>query len=261
MQPSNGAFDYPAGGSETATVRGAPPRDLGANTASSQRPAVRLGVIAAIGLDHIGTVTRRARFAGDRRNAVDQGQQLGDIVAVGLGKNDRQGNALGIREEVVFRACFTAIGWVRSSFFPPCTARTEELSATARAKSSLSAWRNFASNTRCSSPQTPACCQSRSRRQQVIPDPQPISCGNLSHGMPDCGTNNIPVSTRRSESGRRPGYRLRRRRRGNRGSITAHHRSSTNGFDIALAPGHAMPISVDAKYHFVRRSKEHPGGR
>ena len=34
-----------------------------------------------------------------------------------------------------------------------------------------------------------------------------------------------------------------------------HNRSSTNGFGIALAPGHAMPISVDAKSHFVRRSK------
>ncbi len=255
MQPSDGALHHPTGHAQATAVLGVAASNLGANAAGGQRPAVRLGVIAAVGLDHIGTVTRRARFTGDRRNAVDQGQQLRNIVAVGLGENDRQGNALGIREEMVFRARFTAIGWVRSSFFPPWTARTEELSATARAKSSLSAWRNFASNTRCNRSQTPACCQSRSRRQQVIPEPHPISLGSISQGIPDCSTNRIPVSIRRSESGRRPGYRLRRRRRGNRGSITAHHRSSTKGFGIALAPGHAMPISVDAKSHFVRRSK------
>jgi hypothetical protein len=32
--------------------------------------------------------------------------------------------------------------------------------------------------------QTPACCHSRKRLQHVIPEPQPISCGNISQGIP-----------------------------------------------------------------------------
>ncbi len=36
---------------------------------------------------------------------------------------------------------------------------------------------------------TPASLQSRSRRQQVIPDPKPSSCGRYHHGMPVYSTN------------------------------------------------------------------------
>ena len=36
----------------------------------------------------------------------------------------------------------------------------------------------------CRRSQTPASCQSRSRRQQVMPVPQPISWGSISQGMP-----------------------------------------------------------------------------
>ena len=41
--------------------------------------------------------------------------------------------------------------------------------------------------------QTPASCQSRSRRQQVMPEPQPISRGSISHGMPLLSTNRMPL--------------------------------------------------------------------
>ncbi len=32
--------------------------------------------------------------------------------------------------------------------------------------------------------QIPASCQSRNRRQQVMPEPQPSSCGGISQGIP-----------------------------------------------------------------------------
>src|ERR1700720_1475455 len=41
--------------------------------------------------------------------------------------------------------------------------------------------------------QIPRYCQSRSRRQQLIPEPQPISCGSISQGIPLRRTNTIPV--------------------------------------------------------------------
>ena len=41
--------------------------------------------------------------------------------------------------------------------------------------------------------QTPAACQSRRRRQQVVPLPPPISWGRYSHGIPLLSTNGMPV--------------------------------------------------------------------
>jgi hypothetical protein len=116
-------------------------------------------------------------------------------MPVSLGQNDIDRDALRVDEEVVLAAGLTAIGWVRSTFFPPCTARTDELSATTREKSSLSTPRSLSSSIRCSLRHTPAFCQARTRRQQVIPGPHPISCGSISHGIPDCKTNRMPVRT------------------------------------------------------------------
>src|SRR4030095_13466538 len=99
--------------------------------------------------------------------------QLRDIVAIGFGENQRKRDTLRVCEEVVLAAWTTAIGWVRSTFFPAPTARMEELSAIAREKSSRSAPRNSESNTRCSRLHTPRRCQYLSRRQHVIPESAP----------------------------------------------------------------------------------------
>ncbi len=50
----------------------------------------------------------------------------------------------------------------------------------------------------CRRRQTPAFCQSRSRRQQVTPLPKPISLGNIRQGMPLLRTKTMPESTARS---------------------------------------------------------------
>jgi hypothetical protein len=69
----------------------------------------------------------------------------------------------------------------------------------------------------------PAFCQARSRRQQVMPEPHPISCGSISQGIPDYRTNRMPVSTRLSSNGLRPGCVLRRRLTGNSGWTMVLH--------------------------------------
>jgi hypothetical protein len=75
--------------------------------------------------------------------------------------------------------------------------------------------------------QTPASFQSRSRRQQVMPLPQPISCGSISQGMPLLRTKSMPVRAARSGTGGRPPFGL-RRRFGSSGAIRAHNLSPTN---------------------------------
>jgi hypothetical protein len=111
-------------------------------------------------------------------------------VLLGAAQDYRKGNALRIRKDVRLRPHFAAIRRVRAGLLPPKTARTELLSTTARSQSIRSASRSFASKSWCSLSRTPAACQSRSRRQQVIPDPQPSSRGSIAHGI-------ITVITRR----------------------------------------------------------------
>lgn len=86
----------------------------------------------------------------------------------------------------------------------------EEEPTTTRDQSMRSAARSFASKTSCNRSQTPAACRSGRRRQQLMPEPQPISCGSASQGIPDCSTNRMPVNTARLSNGLRPGFRGRR---------------------------------------------------
>jgi hypothetical protein len=52
----------------------------------------------------------------------------------------------------------------------------------------------------------PARCQSRRRRQHVIPGPHPSSCGSICQGMPLRRTNRMPVRHARSETRGRPPF-------------------------------------------------------
>jgi hypothetical protein len=55
----------------------------------------------------------------------------------------------------------------------------------------------------------PASCQSRNRRQQVMPEPQPSSCDSISHGMPLRSAKRIPVKQARSGKRGLPPFGLR----------------------------------------------------
>jgi len=245
MQPGDGTFHDPAGFAQATAMSGATASDLGIDAALGQERAQRIGIICAVSLDQLGSTFRGPAQAGNGRDGIEQGQHLGDVVAVGLGEHYRKRDTLRIREKVVLAARTTAIGWVRSTFFPAPTARMDELSATALEKSSCFAPRSSESRTRCNRRHTPRRCQYLSRRQQVIPEPQPISFGSISHGMPERSTNRMPLSTKRSSSGRRPVCRLRLRFFGNNGSMRVHNSSSINGFGIRVPPEHAMPHRIN----------------
>lgn len=69
--------------------------------AASQFAAVLVVVIAASGDHPLRPLTWPPPFARDRRDAVDQRQELGDVVAVAAGQRDRQRNAAGVDVEVM----------------------------------------------------------------------------------------------------------------------------------------------------------------
>jgi hypothetical protein len=251
MEPGQRAFDDPARPSQSAAVRTAAFCQLAGDPASLECVAMRLRVIPAVALHEAWLPQRPTRAAAQGRNAVDEGQQLGHVVPVRRREARDDRNPVRVGKNMMFRPGLTAIGRIRSSFFPPRSARSEALSTIARARSRWPRRRNSVSNAACNRFQTPARCHRTSRRQQVLPQPQPISVGSMFQGMPLRSTNRIPVSTARSGIGFRPAcWRLRRLRFGSKGSIRVHKSSSIRAWLIPdrLAVGQATVPSLSSEY-------------
>jgi hypothetical protein len=58
-------------------------------------------VIAPVSEQPIGALARAAHPAGDRDDAVDQREELGDVVAVPTCEGDRQRQPAGVGQQVV----------------------------------------------------------------------------------------------------------------------------------------------------------------
>ena len=231
MQPREGPFDHPAKNSQTAPMARPPAGQDRGDAEATQGVSVGRRVVGAVPLDPFGSLPRATDLPADGWDGLDQREELRHVVAVGFGKPGRQRDAMAIGDQRVFAPQLPSIRWRRASFFPAWCARTEDESTSARDQSSWWAAWSRSSSTRWSRDQTPARGQSRKHRQQMIPEPQPISWGKASHGIPVRSTKRTPVSTRRLSSGLRPGYRLRRRLGGgSNGLMTAQRGSSTKGF-------------------------------
>src|SRR5205823_11823653 len=168
-----------------------------------------------------------------RRHPIEQPQQLRDVVAVAAGERPGERDPAPLYEQVVLAAAPAAVNRAGTRLRAPFFACRWLESATARDQSISPAACSSASSSACSRAHTPACCQLRNRRQAVIPQPKPSSCGRCSQPIPVCSTNKIPCNTRRSSNGLRPGKRKRRSPLGSNGSIRSHNSSdTTQGFAL-----------------------------
>src|SRR5262249_12985608 len=152
-----------------------------------------------------GAALGPAGFAAYRRDRLDERDQFEAVVAVGGGEQEGERDAARVGDQLVLGAALAPVDRARAGLGAPKTAGTCEESTTARDQSIRSASCSFASSTSCSRCQTPACCHSCSRRQQVIPDPQPISCGRFPQPIPVFNRNKTPLSPMRSSIRLRPG--------------------------------------------------------
>jgi hypothetical protein len=169
--------------------------------ASSPQFANRvLEPVSGIALQYAGLRARSAAWALQLWESV---QQRGEPLIIALiGRSDlhdqRQSHA--VRQQMAFAAFFGTIGGVRPGVRPPKTARTLALSTTTRLASIRPAVPNRCSSFRWMAGHTPALVQSRRRRQQVTPLPQPISAGRRFHAIPERSTKTIPTSAWRAST-------------------------------------------------------------
>ena len=246
VEPPQTALNHPAEVAEVLTGVDARPSNAWTDATLAQGLAIRAGGIGFVGVQLGGPLagpTRTSTWSMDRLDRIDYVFEERTFVDVGSREPDGEWGAPAVDHKMALRARFAAIRWIRTDLFgrtAPPLAGVMALSTLARDQSIWSASPSRSSRARCKPCQTPAACQSRSRRQQVMPQPQPSSAGRYSHGMPVLSTNRMPVRAARSETRGRPPLAL-GGSGGNSGSTMAHSSSGTNVFTPALsantAPG------------------------
>lgn len=191
----------------------------------TQLVAVGVGVVSLVAKQSFRPAAGSAWAACDGRDAVDQGEGLGDVDDVGRGGDDLERGATAIADQVVFAARLPPVDRRRTGVGAPFFARMWEPSTHARDQSSSPAAFSLASRTLCNRSKTPAFCHRSRRRQHVWPDPNPSSSGRSCQAMSLYRTKRMPCRQSRSDTGRGPGDRF--GQGGSNGSIDAHNSSST----------------------------------
>jgi hypothetical protein len=235
MEPRMSPLDYPSIFSEATAMLGSAPRKNGLDTTIAQFLPVYIGVVSAISVEDLRLFQSATANTADGWNRLNERQQLCDVIAIGSGQDDREWHPICVSSDMVLGARSPAIYGVWPSFWPAPIARTEDESTITRERSIWPAARNSASSSSCSRSHTPASCQSCKRRQQVTPEPQPISAGRSRQRSPVRSTYKMPLNAARSGTGLRPGYFSRRGFGcGSKGSIRFHNSSSMIGLFIPL---------------------------
>src|SRR5215203_204053 len=170
------------------------------------------------------------------------------VVDVCGRKRYREWDAPSVRNNVALRALLSFIRRIRSGFCAPLLAGMAAESSEARSQSIWSASPRRLSKTRCSFSHTPASCHSFRRLQQVIPEPQPISWGSISQGMPLLRTNTMPVRAARLSMRGLPPWGF-GGSGGRSGSMVCH--SSSVISSLAMISGNPVNGFVRLTYHAV----------
>jgi hypothetical protein len=140
----------------------------------SQGSFTLLVVVGFVGVHLLGTFPRSAPARTlDGLYSVDEFFEDHRVVDVCGREHYREGDAPSVRNKVALRAL---LSYPSDSlrFLAPLLAGMEAESSAARSHSIWSASPRRSSKTRCILSHTPASCHSFRRRQQVIPEPQPI---------------------------------------------------------------------------------------
>jgi hypothetical protein len=210
--------------------------------APSQGSFALFVIVSFVGVKLVGTLSRSAPTRTlDGLYSVDELFENHRVVDVCCAEHHTERYASSVRNKVALRARFSFICRIRSGFWSPLLAGMEAESKEALSHSIWSASPRRFNSTRCSRSHTLASCHSRKRRQQVTPEPQPISWGNISQGMPLFSTKMIPIRAARSSTRGLPPCGL-GGSGASSGSITSHSSLLTNSLAISSTYPHPVVL-------------------
>jgi hypothetical protein len=227
VEPRQGALHHPAISSQALADVHAAAGNPGHDGAPPAFRAAATMVISLVGVQFGRAASRATGSMPHRRHGIERGCEHQAVVPVSPTQADPERCACPVDHNMALRARFAAIRRVRAGGCAPFLAAMDEESSAARLQSSLLASARRSSRMRCRRVHTPATCQSRSRRQHVMPE-QPISAGSISQGMPERRTKMMPAKAARSSTRGRPPLGL-AGSGGRSGSIAAHRAWGTRG--------------------------------
>jgi hypothetical protein len=239
VEPRQRPFDDPPMPAKPRARFHALARNADPDPASVKELTTARDIVGLVRVQLRGPLPWATARALDRRDRLDQLLEDDAVVAVSPGDPCRERRATLIGNNMALRARFAAIGRVRVSGGAPFWAGMLALSRHARSQSIWSACSNWSSRARWSRSQTPASCQSRNRRQHVIPEPQPSSDGSISQGMPLLSTKMMPARQSRSGMRGRPPFGF-GGSFGSSGPTIVHSSSLTSG--LLMPPWSASPV-------------------
>jgi hypothetical protein len=228
-EPGESALDDPSVLAQPLTALDATAGNTVLDAAALASKTATAVIIGLVGMQLVRAAPRSAALSRHEWDGVEQFLERFAVVGVGPGQQEGERDAATVGDEVTLGARLASVRRVRARPGSPFLAAMDALSTQARLQSMRSASRRRRSNSRCRRSHTPASCQSRSLRQQVTPDPQPICCGSISHGMPERSTNRMPLRAARGGTAGRPPFGF-GRSRGSSGSITDQSASEIRGF-------------------------------
>jgi hypothetical protein len=244
VQPCSRALYYPTIAAQPLAAVTPTSRNPRLYPSAAKLPAQSLRVIRFVGVQFVRPLSWPTSPMSYRLNSIYAAKHHPRVVHVRPAYDCRQWDAFGFDHKMALRARFAAIRRIAAGFSPPFGAGTVNESTDARLQSSLSASDSRSIRVWCNLCHTPACCHSRSLRQQVEPDPQPISFGSQDQGNPVRSTKMMPRSASRLETRGRPPFGL-TGSGGRRGSTTAQSSSLTMGLAI-------MSDSINDQPHPMR---------
>jgi hypothetical protein len=148
----------------------------------------------------LGTLSRPTTRTLDGLYGVQEFLKDHRVVHVCRGEHHREQDTVSVRNKATLRARFSLIRRIGSGFVASLLVGMLAESSEARSQSIRSASPSRSKRTLCRHSHTPASCHSRRRRQQVTPDPQPISWGSISQEMPLLSTKMMPLRAARSST-------------------------------------------------------------
>lgn len=123
VEQGEGLLDDVAELAQALDVRGPLAGDDRQDPAFTKFVAVGVGVVALVAEQGIGASAWPAGAARDGRDAIDQGEGLGDVVDVCRGRDDLKRSAASVADQVVFAARLPPVDRRRTGVGAPFFAR------------------------------------------------------------------------------------------------------------------------------------------
>lgn len=104
VKPGEGALDDPTHLAQPGAVGDATSRDQRLDAPLPQQAAVLVEVVAPVGIQAPWFAAGASSETPDRRDRVEQGQELGDVVPVSAGEGDGERGSVTVDNQVVLGA-------------------------------------------------------------------------------------------------------------------------------------------------------------